>query len=90
MTLEEAINRTSFLPAQEVLGMKDRGIIALGAFADLVVFNFDEIAMAGDYEHPNVPPKGIEYVFVNGKITYKDKTFTGVRAGKILRKNQGD
>jgi N-acyl-D-aspartate/D-glutamate deacylase len=95
LTLEEAINRTSFLPAQEVLNMKDRGLIALNAYADLVVFNFDEISMAGitgvpDFEHPNLPPNGIRYVFVNGKLTFKDKVFTGVRAGKILRKNQGD
>jgi N-acyl-D-aspartate/D-glutamate deacylase len=92
LTLEEAINRTSFLPAQEVLNMKDRGLIALGAYADLVVFNLDEIAMGGitgvpDYEHPNVPPNGIRYVFVNGKLTFKDKAFTGVKAGKVLRKN---
>jgi hypothetical protein len=92
LTLEEAINRTSFLPAQEVLNMKDRGLIALNAFADLVVFNFDEIAMGGitgvpDYEHPNVPPNGIQYAFVNGKLTFKDKAFTGVKAGKVLRKN---
>jgi N-acyl-D-aspartate/D-glutamate deacylase len=88
LTLEEAINRTSFLPAQEILNMKDRGLIALGAYADLVIFNFDQISQAGSYEHPNVPPNGIRYVFVNGKLTFKDKAFTGVRAGKILRKNQ--
>ena len=90
LTLEEAINRTSYLPAQEVLNMKDRGLIALNAFADLVVFDFDQISMAGTYERPNIPPNGIRYVFVNGKLTFKDKVFTGVKAGKILRKNQGD
>jgi N-acyl-D-amino-acid deacylase len=88
LTLEEAINRLSFLPAQEVLNMKDRGLIALNAYADLVVFDFEDIAMAGDIECPNTPPNGIRYVFVNGKLTYKDKAFTGVKAGRILRKNQ--
>jgi N-acyl-D-amino-acid deacylase len=87
LTLEEAINRATYLPAQELLNMKDRGIIALNAYADLVVFNLETIGMAGDYEHPNVPPNGIEHVLINGKIAYGDHAITGVRAGKVLRKN---
>ena len=85
LTLEEAINHATYIPAQEVLGLKDRGIIASEAYADIVVFSLEEIKMAGDYINPNTPPDGIEYVLVNGKIVYKDKTHTGEKPGKILR-----
>jgi N-acyl-D-aspartate/D-glutamate deacylase len=89
MTLEEAVRKATSLPAREVLGLKDRGIVARDAFADLVVFDFEAIRMAGDYINPNLPPEGIKYVLVNGKIAYRDKAHTGVRSGKLLRNRQG-
>jgi N-acyl-D-aspartate/D-glutamate deacylase len=85
LTLEEAIKKATSVPAQEVLGLMDRGVLSQGAYADVVVFNFDTIRMTGDYLKPNVPPDGIEYVFVNGKLAYKDKKHTGVKSGKLIR-----
>jgi N-acyl-D-amino-acid deacylase len=85
LTLEEAVKKATYVPAQEVLGLKDRGIIQEGAYADIVIFDLESIGMTGDYENPSSPPDGIEYVLVNGKIAYKDKTHTGARSGKVLR-----
>jgi len=85
LTLEEAIKKATSVPAQEVLGLMDRGVLRPEAYADVVVFNFDTIKMTGDYLKPNVPPDGIEYVFVNGKLTYKNKHHTGEKSGKLIR-----
>jgi N-acyl-D-amino-acid deacylase len=85
LTLEEAIKKATFVPAQEVLGLRDRGIIQEGAYADIVVFDLETIKMTGDYVNPSSPPDGIEYVLVNGKIVYQDKKHTGERSGKVLR-----
>ena len=85
MTLEEAIMKATSVPAQKVLGIMDRGVLAPNAYADVVVFNLDTIDWAGNFVKPNVPPTGIEYVLVNGKVAYKDKAHTGVKSGKLLR-----
>jgi N-acyl-D-aspartate/D-glutamate deacylase len=85
LTLEEAIKKATFVPAQELMGLRDRGVLSPDAYADIVVFNFDTIRLAGDFMKPNVPPDGIEYVFVNGKLTYKDKKHTGEKSGKLIR-----
>jgi N-acyl-D-aspartate/D-glutamate deacylase len=49
-------------------------------------FDFEQIEMKRDFHEPDWAPGGMEYVLVNGKVTYKDKTHTGVKAGKVLRK----
>jgi N-acyl-D-amino-acid deacylase len=85
MSLEEAVKHASYIPAQDVLGLKDRGVLSQNAYADIVVFDLGKIRMAGDYITPNVPPDGIEYVLVNGKIVWKQKAHTGVKSGKVLR-----
>lgn len=85
MTLEEAIMKATSVPAQKVLGIMDRGVLAPEAYADIVVFNLDRIDWAGNYVKPNVPPEGIEFVLVNGKVAYKNKAHTGERSGKLLR-----
>jgi N-acyl-D-aspartate/D-glutamate deacylase len=84
-TLEEAINRATYGPASMVLGLDDRGILAPGAYADVLVFDLNRISMTGDFLKPARRPEGIEYVIVNGQIVYKDNTHTGARPGKVLR-----
>lgn len=86
MTLEEAIMKATSLPARNVLGLKDRGVLSLGAYADIVVFDFDRIGMGGDLRTPARPPTGIEYVLVNGEVTYANMSHTGVKAGKVIRR----
>jgi len=85
MTLEEAVNRATYGPAQKALGLEDRGILAPDAYADIVVFDLKKIRMKGDYLKPAQRPEGIEYVIINGKVVYKDNAHTGVKSGKVLR-----
>jgi N-acyl-D-aspartate/D-glutamate deacylase len=85
LSLEEAVRKATMLPAQ-VMGLKDRGTICPGAYADMVVFDPDEIGMRGDFTEPHRPPGGIELVLVNGQVAYEKMRHTGVRAGKVLRR----
>lgn len=86
LTLEEAIKKATFFVAQR-FGLKERGLIIPDYYADILIFNYDKIKMTGDLLNPRQAPDGIEYVLVNGKITYKDKKHTGIKAGKVLRHN---
>lgn len=85
MSLEEAVNRASYVPAQKALKIKDRGILSPGAYADIVVFDLGKIRMTGDFLRPAQRPDGIEFVLVNGEVVYKDKAHTGKSPGKVLR-----
>ncbi len=86
LSLEEAIRKAAYLPAQ-TLGLRDRGVIAPDAYADIVVFDFENIRMKGDFLNPWQAPEGIEYVLINGKVAYEDKSHTGVKSGKVLRRS---
>lgn len=65
VSLPEAIRRMTDLPAR-FFGLTGRGRIALGYFADLVLFDADRIGARASYRFPLRQPVGIEYVFVNG------------------------
>jgi N-acyl-D-aspartate/D-glutamate deacylase len=84
ISLEEAIRKATSLPAR-VIGLKDRGTIKEGAFADIVLFDSEEIRDMNDFLNPDKPPEGIEYVLVNGTIVYENMTHTGKKPGKVLR-----
>jgi len=83
-TLEEAVRKATSVPAKR-FGFDGRGVLAVGNYADIVVFDLSTIQMTGDYLTPNKPPDGMEYVLVNGKLAYKDKKHTGIKSGHILR-----
>ncbi|NIQ38501.1 MAG: amidohydrolase family protein [Proteobacteria bacterium] len=85
LTLEDAIRRMTSFPANR-LGLKGRGIIAEGFFADLVVFDPDRIIDRATYENPRQFSEGIHYVIVNGQVLLDDGKLTGNRPGKVLRK----
>lgn len=87
MTLEEAIRKATSFPAQR-LGLEDRGKIGKGKWADIVVFDPDEIAPVGTFGDPHHFPKGIKWVLVNGIVTIEKGKHTGALAGKILTKHQ--
>ena len=85
MPYEDFANRTSFLPAK-VYKLKNRGKIAKDYFADLVIFNSENVKDNATYENPRRCSDGIEYVIVNGKIAvYKEKV-TGVFSGQAIRR----
>jgi len=85
MSLEEAIRKSTSLPAQ-IIGLKDRGVIRPGAFADLVLFEPDHIAETATYDEPRQFPLGIPYVFVNGQPAVWNGEQTDMRAGRTLRR----
>ncbi|MEM4724712.1 MAG: amidohydrolase family protein, partial [Candidatus Hadarchaeum sp.] len=87
LTLEEAIRKSTSFPAQK-LGLEDRGQIGKGKWADIVVFDLDEIAPVGTFDDPHHYPKGIKWVLVNGVVTIERGRHTGALAGKILTKSQ--
>jgi N-acyl-D-amino-acid deacylase len=87
LSLEEAIRKATYVPAQAVLGLKDRGVIRDGAHADIVLFDFERIRERDDFLEPARPPEGIEHVLVNGQVVYEGMAHTGARPGKVLRRS---
>jgi N-acyl-D-amino-acid deacylase len=86
LTLEDAIRKMTSLPAR-FLGLQDRGIIKEGFWADLVAFDPDSVGCQATYENPNLFPKGIPYVLVNGELAIEEGKPTGALGGKVLRLN---
>lgn len=84
-SLEEGVRRMTSVPAA-VFGLKDRGTLRVGAFADLVVFDPDRIIDKADFSQPKQPSAGIELVLVNGKPVWRDAAWTGERPGQLLRR----
>ncbi|MCI0663967.1 MAG: D-aminoacylase [Acidobacteria bacterium] len=71
LTLEEAIRKMTSYPAQ-IFGLKDRGLIRPGAYADLVIFDPGRIRDNSNYKNPRRQATGIDAVIINGCIAYKD------------------
>ncbi len=65
-SLEEAVARSSALPAR-TFGLRERGTIAPGSYADLVVFDEATFRDAATYETPDALPVGVRHIFVNGE-----------------------
>jgi N-acyl-D-amino-acid deacylase len=86
LSLEEAVKKATYLPAQR-FRLKNRGTLRPGAYADIVVFDLDTIQLKGDFMNPALPPDGIDYVIINGKVVYTDTEHTGIREGKVLRRD---
>jgi N-acyl-D-aspartate/D-glutamate deacylase len=82
--LEAAIHKMPGLPAAQ-LGLKDRGRIAAGCVADLVVFDPAIVLDQSTVENPEAPPLGIPDVMVAGEWIVRDGKVTGHRPGRVLR-----
>ena len=85
ITLPYAIRSSSALTA-DALGIKERGWLRVGYFADVVVFDEQAIADQATYEKPEALAVGMRYVIVNGKLAVENGKYTGALAGKALRK----
>jgi N-acyl-D-amino-acid deacylase len=85
LRMAEAIAKMTSMPARKI-GLKDRGTLTEGAFADLVVFDADKIADTATFENPHRYPHGIDAVLVNGKVAVEEGRFLGVRNGRVLRR----
>lgn len=86
LVLEDAIRRMTSYPAQK-LGLKDRGLLREGYFADVTIFDPDTIIDKATYENPRLYSEGVAYVFVNGELALKNGSFTGSLSGKPIRKS---
>lgn len=86
MNWEEAIYKMTNGPAQKI-GLKKRGLLKKGNFADITAFNPKTVIDRATFENPFQYPKGIEYVIVNGKIAIDKGKYTGKMAGRVLRKS---
>ncbi|WP_286263130.1 N-acyl-D-amino-acid deacylase family protein [Thalassotalea atypica] len=90
LSLSKAIHKMTGLSARE-FKLKQRGFIRVGHYADIVLFNADTIADLADFSHPVTLSKGIEYVWVNGQLSYQagrsDKQMFGKNkgAGRFLK-----
>lgn len=84
MPLETAVHKATGLPAAK-LGLADRGVLAVGAVADLVVFDPDQVADQATFEAPHQYPTGMLHVVARGVHTIRDGEQTGERGGRAVR-----
>lgn len=84
LSLEEAVRKMTSLPASR-LSLSDRGVLAVGMKADLVIFNPEKIKDRSNFERPHQLSQGIEYVVVNGQLVLDHGQHTGVLSGRVLR-----
>jgi len=87
LTLEEAVRKMTGQTAARY-GLKGRGLIARGYYADLVIFDPAAIADRATYQEPHQYADGIHYVIVNGTISVAKGEHTGALAGRVLRRGQ--
>jgi N-acyl-D-amino-acid deacylase len=88
MTLPQAVRASSALTA-ETLRLRDRGVLAKGKYADVIVFDPKTVADRATYEKPELLATGMRYVLVNGQVAVDDGKYTGALAGRPLRRTQG-
>jgi len=86
--LETAVYKMTGLTAK-TFGLKDRGVLKEGAWADLCVFDAATVDEAATFAQPIRPAKGIAAVIVNGAVTWRDGKATGARPGRVLRRVPG-
>src|SRR5690349_19697771 len=84
LSLEDAIHKMTGGPAARV-GLKDRGLLKAGMFADITVFDPKTVIDRATFEQPNQYPVGIEYVLVNGQIGVAKGQRTTALSGQVIR-----
>jgi N-acyl-D-aspartate/D-glutamate deacylase len=87
ISLETAIREMTSLPANQ-LKLRNRGRIALGMAADVVVFDPARVADTATFEKPLSYSIGMEYVLINGQLAIDKGQPTGALAGKVIRANR--
>ena len=85
MTLPRAVQRSSSASAK-MLGLKERGTIAVGNFADVIAFDPEKFVDRSTYEQPTLLAEGMRYVLVNGVVAIDDGKYSGALAGRVLKR----
>jgi len=88
LTLEQAIHKMTGMPAAR-LGLRGRGGVAEGNYADLVVFDPATVRDRATFESPHQYPAGIDYVLVNGVPAVDGGRYVNARPGRVLRRGRG-
>jgi len=78
--------RNSSATTAETFRIPERGLIRAGSFADVIIFDPNSVSERSTYEQPELLAVGMRFVFVNGKIAVENGAYTGVLAGRPLRK----
>jgi len=84
LPLCEAIRRITALPASR-LGVRDRGSLRVGNWADVTVFDAAQIESRFTVRTPREYPGGIAHVMVNGQFAMRDGKRTAINSGRVLR-----
>jgi len=84
LTLEDAIRKFSALPSQR-LRLEGRGLLRVGMWADVAIFDPSTIRDLATFDNPNQLSQGMGYVLVNGVPVIDEGKMTGARPGKVLR-----
>jgi N-acyl-D-amino-acid deacylase len=82
-SLETAVCKMTGLTARN-FGLKDRGVLREGAYADLTLFDADSVDEAATYAAPIAQSRGIDTVIVNGAVVWRDGASTGAHPGRVL------
>ncbi len=83
LTLEDAVRKMSSQTARR-LGIHNRGLLTEGYYADIAIFDADEIIDKATFEEPHQYAIGIKFVLVNGQVVVEQGRHTGRRPGKII------
>jgi N-acyl-D-amino-acid deacylase len=84
LSLEGAIHRMSSVAANEIMAY-DRGTLAPGLAADIVLFDFNTIQDRATFASPAIISEGVKWVIVNGKVVIENSKYTGAKPGKVIR-----
>ena len=83
--LEEAIRKMTGLPAS-ILGLRDRGLVSVGAIADLVLFDPLRVTDNATYDEPTRLASGVEYVLIGGELAVESGRLVKLDGGRVLRR----
>ena len=86
-TMEEAVRRMTSMSLQR-FGIRDRGLIREGCFADLAIFDGATVGERGTYLDPAHFPEGVKYVITNGTLVLQDGIYNGKLCGHVLRRQR--
>jgi N-acyl-D-amino-acid deacylase len=85
LSLESAVRKSTSMAADQA-GLRDRGRVARGQKADLVVFDAARVRDGATFEAPQTYPEGIVHVLVNGVMAVESGAQTAARSGRVLRR----
>ena len=85
LSVEDAVYKMS-KKAADAFGIKERGELARGNFADIVIFDLDKVCDKGTYVDPTQYPEGIDYVIINGEVVIEEGVYNKIKAGMVVTK----